>query len=69
MIDLKRKIETLKNETYNTSDKKLVLQLKGEKDKLSEDVIYLKKEINFLNNQLKVFIFFFVVIIKYKIIF
>ncbi|XP_050532393.1 centrosomal protein of 135 kDa-like isoform X2 [Daktulosphaira vitifoliae] len=53
IIDLRKKIETLTNETLKTSDKKLTLQLEREKNELREKVSCLKREIDFLNNQLK----------------
>lgn len=44
----------MKREEYERPDKQNILKLKREKDELAEEVISLKKEINFLNCQLKV---------------
>lgn len=54
IIDLKRKIEEMKQEEYGRSDRQNLLKLRREKDEFSEEIIGLKKEIDFLNCQLNV---------------
>lgn len=44
----------MKNEEYGRSDKQNILKLRREKDEFAEEIIGLKKEIDFLNCQLKV---------------
>lgn len=54
MLDLKRKIEEMKRDDIERSDRQNILKLRREKDEFAEEIISLKKEIDFLNCQLKV---------------
>ncbi|XP_025196945.1 centrosomal protein of 135 kDa-like [Melanaphis sacchari] len=53
ILDFKRKIEEMKSEEYERSDRQNILILRREKDKLAEEIIDLKKEVEFLNSQLR----------------
>ncbi|XP_001945549.2 centrosomal protein of 135 kDa [Acyrthosiphon pisum] len=53
ILDFKRKIEEMKREVYERSDRQNILKLKRDKDEFAEEIIGLKKEIEFLNSQLK----------------
>lgn len=44
----------MKREQYERTDRQTVLKLRREKDEFAEEIIGLKKEIDFLNCQLKV---------------
>lgn len=44
----------MKREYYEKTDRQTVLKLRREKDEFVEEIIGLKKEIDFLNCQLKV---------------
>jgi len=44
----------MKREEYERSDRQNILKLRREKDEFAEEIIGLKKEIDFLNSQLKV---------------
>lgn len=44
----------MKREEHGRSDRQTILKLKREKDELSEELIGLKKEIEYLNCQLRV---------------
>lgn len=44
----------MKQEEYGRSDRQNLLKLRREKDEFSEEIISLKKEIDFLNCQLNV---------------
>jgi hypothetical protein len=54
VIDLKRKIEEIKRDDIERSDRQNILKLRREKDEFAEEIISLKKEVDFLNCQLKV---------------
>ncbi|XP_025415331.1 centrosomal protein of 135 kDa-like [Sipha flava] len=53
VIDLKRKIEEIKRDDIERSDRQNILKLRREKDEFAEEIISLKKEVDFLNCQLK----------------
>ncbi|CAH1725441.1 centrosomal protein of 135 kDa-like isoform X1 [Aphis gossypii] len=53
ILDLKRKIEEMKREEYQRTDRQNILKLRREKDEFAEEIIGLKKEIDFLNSQLR----------------
>jgi len=44
----------MKRELYERSDRQNILKLKRDKDEFAEEIIGLKKEIEFLNSQLRV---------------
>lgn len=44
----------MKREEYDRTDRQTILKLRREKDELAEEIIGLKKEIDFLNCQLRV---------------
>lgn len=47
-------MEEMKREVYERSDRQNILKLRREKDEFAEEIIDLKKEIEFLNSQLRV---------------
>lgn len=54
ILDFKRKIEEMKKNEYERLDRQYILKLQREKDSLAEQIIDLKKEIEFLNCLLRV---------------
>lgn len=44
----------MKREEYQRTDRQNILKLRREKDEFAEEIIGLKKEIDFLNSQLRV---------------
>lgn len=54
ILDLKKKLEEMKRGEHERSDKQSILKLRREKDEYAEEIIGLKKEIDFLNCQLRV---------------
>jgi len=44
----------MKREEYQRTDRQNLLKLRREKDEFAEEIIGLKKEIDFLNSQLRV---------------
>lgn len=44
----------MKREEYQRTDRQNILKLRREKDEFAEEIISLKKEIDFLNSQLRV---------------